>query len=162
MEFYFDLPPQNHKSLSQFIRDLPVLPQYRKPAGVFVTLSQKGHPRACWGNVFPEHHNLVESTAYATIGALTKDYRYKPINSAEYPKLKAQVTVVTAIEPISSINGQNPRRDGLMVRAGGKSGVILPGETVDATYQLVQGKLKAGIQPNQTCQLYRIKTEIYE
>lgn len=162
MEFYFDMPATSHRSINKFIRDLAVSPPYRKTGGVFVTLSQKGKPRACWGTVTPEHANLVEATVYATLGALTKDYRYKPINAHKWRKLKPQVTVITAIVPIAELGSQNPLRDGLMVRAGGKSGVLLPGEVIDATYQLVQCKLKAGIKANESCQLYRLKAEIYE
>lgn len=137
------------------------LPQ-RKPAGVFVTLSRGGKSRACWGSVYPQHPDVVESTVYATLGALTKEYRYRPITSGEWRTLKPQVTVVRAIEPITGLRGQNPLQDGLMVRAGGRSGVLLPGEARDAFYQLVQCKLKAGIHPGESYQLYRIIADVYQ
>lgn len=98
---------------------------------------------------------------YATLGALTKEYRYKPIRSGEWKKLKPQVTVVKALEPIHNLQGQNPLHDGLMVRQNGRSGVILPGEARDATYQLTLCKLKAGIQPGQKFQLYRMVADVY-
>jgi len=162
MEFYFETPTGSQKSLRNFIRDLPMKPQYKKSSGLFVTLSKSGRPRACWGSIYPEHPNLVEATVYATFGALTKDYRYKPIAASEWRGLKPQVTVITAAEPLSGIAGQNPLKDGLLVRAGGKSGVLLPGEVADATYQLVKCKLKAGIKAKEPCQLYRLKAQVYE
>jgi AMMECR1 domain-containing protein len=135
---------------------------FRKPAGVFVTLSSRGKTRACWGSIYPQSDSIAKSTVYATLGALTKEYRYAPIKAREWQKLQAQVTVIKEVEPISSFREVNPLRDGLIVRSGGKSGVLLPGEAVDAHYQLVACKLKAGIKPKEPCQLYRLRTEIYE
>jgi AMMECR1 domain-containing protein len=138
------------------------LDEYNKRAGVFVTLSINGKPRACWGSVFPTHANLAESTVFATIGALSKDYRYRPVRASEWRTLKPQVTIIDSVEPLASIALQNPLRDGLMLRSGNKTGVLLPGETTDAFYQLVRCKLKAGVHPGEPYQLYRLKAEIYE
>jgi uncharacterized protein (TIGR00296 family) len=136
--------------------------EYNKPAGVFVTLSANGKTRGCWGSVYPEHANLMESTIYATIGAITKDYRYKPIRSSEWQELKTQVTVIEQVVPIENIQSLNPLKDGLLIRAGHKSGVLLPGEAIDATYELVCCKLKAGIHRGEPYQLYKLKAAIYE
>ncbi len=158
------LRPSNLRggTLDEFIAGLAVSSQFRRAAGVFVTLSRGGKSRACWGSVFPEHPDLVKSTVYATLGALTKEYRYAPVRRNEWRLLKPQVTVVQSIEPISGLAGQNPLRDGLMVRSRGKAAVLLPGEARDAHYQLVQCKLKAGIKPGEPCQLYSIKAEVYD
>lgn len=162
MEFHFLEARAHSKSLDEFVRQLAV-PQYlRVKAGVFVTLSCNGKARACWGSLLPEHPDLVKSTAYATVAALTREYRYPPIKRSEWRALKGQVTVVRSLEPIDGLSGQNPLRDGLMVRLGGKAGLLLPGEARDAHYQLIACKLKAGIAPGQRCQLYRIKADIYE
>lgn len=150
------------ESIAEFAKNLPVSSRFRKPAGVFVTLSKNGKSRACWGNVFPQQGSIAQATVYATIGALTREYRYRPIESWEWKQLKPQITVVQSVDPITSIRFQNPLTDGLLVRSGGKAGVLLPGEALDAHYQLVQCKLKAGIQPGEPCQLYRLRTEIYE
>ncbi len=131
-------------------------------AGVFVTLSKNGKTRACWGSVNPEAPNVSAATANATIAALTKDYRYKPVRASEWAHLKAQVTVIKSVDPISNIRQFNPLQDGLMVRSGGKSGVLLPREAIDATYALVQCKLKAGIKVGEPFQMYRLKAQIYE
>lgn len=146
----------------QRIAAMTVAPPYDKPAGVFVTLSRAGKSRACWGSVYPRYRNVLEATMYATLGALTKEYRYPPISRGEWAALKPQVTVVKVIEPIDTLRGQNPLRDGLMVRSGARSGVILPGEARDATYQLVLGKLKAGLAPGQSYQMYRIIADVYQ
>lgn len=150
------------KTLEQFATEFPVRAQFRKPAGLFVTLSIKGKTRACWGSVYPEEDTIAKSTVYSTISALTKEYRYPPVRRSEWKRLKVQVTVIKGIEPIESISFQNPLRDGLLVRSGGRGGVILPGEAIDAHYQLVLCKLKAGIKSGDPCQLYRLRTDIYD
>jgi AMMECR1 domain-containing protein len=110
----------------------------------------------------PQYPNLVVGTVYTTESALSKEYRYKKIRANEWQLLKPQVTVVRSVEPIGSMAEQNPLMYGLMVRAGIRSAVILPGEAVDAHYQLVMCKLKAGIPSSQPCQLYRIKADVFK
>ncbi len=148
--------------LDNFASSFTTKKHFRQSAGVFVTLSRGGKTRACWGSIYPQADTIAKSTVYATIGALTKEYRFKPVVASEWKKLKTQVTVIKSVEAIPRISFQNPLRDGLLVRSGGKSGVLLPGEASDAHYQLVQCKLKAGIKTGEPCQLYRLRTEIYD
>lgn len=136
--------------------------RYPKPRGVFVTLSRNGKPRACWGSAYPQYKTVSEATVYATLGALTKEYRYPPIPKSEWPLLKPQVTVVKALQPVNRLAAINPLRDGLLVRQGSRAGVMLPGEARDATYMLVQAKLKASIGPKEKFQLYRIVADVYQ
>lgn len=165
MAYYFESIPKKGftaTSYQIFLKQLPSISSpYHRPAGVFVTLSLNGVTRACWGSAFPQQKTVTEATVYATLGALTKEYRYRPIRPNEWRQLKPQVTVIKALEPIHGLQGQNPLQDGLMVRQGGRTGVILPGEARDATYQLVLCKLKAGIQPGQKFQLYRMMADVY-
>jgi AMMECR1 domain-containing protein len=162
MAVYFGDKDAPAKSVDELADRLVVKKHFLKSGGVFVTLFKNGKTRACWGSVYPQAKNIAQGTIYATMGALTKEYRYKPISATEWKKLKVQVTVIKGVEPITSIAFQNPLRDGLLVRSGGKNGVYLPGEAADAHYQLVQCKLKAGIKSGEPCQLYRLRTEIYD
>lgn len=162
MTLYFEEKTGAAKMIRQYADNVKVRPEFQKPAGVFVTLSRKGKTRGCWGSIHPQHSSVAKSVVYATMGALGKEYRYKPIKPSETKFLKPQVTVVRAVEPVASISMVNPFRDGVLVRAGGKSGVILPGEASDAYYELVMAKLKAGIQPNEPCQIYKLKADIYD
>lgn len=151
-----------YKSFDELAQSFQVPAKFKKPSGLFVTLSRKGRTRACWGSMYPQYPNLVVGTVYTTESALSKEYRYKKIKANEWQLLKPQVTVVRGVEPIGSMADQNPLMYGLMVRAGSKSAVILPGEAVDAHYQLVMCKLKAGIPSSQQCQLYRIKADVFK
>lgn len=144
--------------------------------GVFVTLSKKGKTRACWGNLQGSSQNLVRDTIYTTMDALKKDYRHPQIKASEINFLKPQVTVIRKMESINSISELNPLKDGLMLRQGGRSGVVLPGEAYDSHHQLVMCKLKAGIassrgskgdnrngsRQGQNYQLYRLEADVFK
>lgn len=147
------------KSLASLVKSLPVHPIYKESKGLFVTLSKGGKTRACWGSINATEANLVRATVFTTEGALTKEYRFPPIKAQEVPSLKVQITVIERVEPVSKRSLQ-PLLDGLMVRSGGKSAVLLPGEASDPHYQVMQCKLKAGITPTEPCQIYRIKAHV--
>jgi len=161
MAVYFE-KPDAETLLASMLNERTKDSRYQKKAGVFVTLSRHGKSRACWGSIDPDGSDLVQSTVHATLEALNKEYRYKPVSAAEWKMLKPQVTIINEVEPITSIRSINPLRDGLLVRAGGRSGVLLPREATYAYYQMVQCKLKAGIKPGEPCQLFRLKAQIYE
>lgn len=153
---------KNSGAMLDIVNKLKVEPKFLAPAGVFVTLSKNGKTRGCWGSVYPRESNVARETVLATLGALSKEYRFKRISANELKTLKIQVTVVRELTAVTNIKSINPLKDGVMVRAGGRGGVILPGEAVDAYYELVLAKLKAGIKPDEPCQIYKIKAEIYD
>ncbi len=155
------LPDGKRKSLTQLTEDFSRGKVAGKPKGLFVTLSKDGKTRACWGSISPEYANLIASTVYTTEAALNKEYRFAQVKRSEVDHLKAQVTVVNSVDPIESIRELNPLRHGLFVRQGGRAAVLLPGECVDAHYQLVQCKLKAGIPVKSRCQMYRITADVF-
>lgn len=130
--------------------------------GVFVTLSKSGKTRACWGFIQPQNKNLIQDTIQATLGAVTKEYRYEPIKKSEIADLKVQVTIINSIRPIQSLTGQNALKSGLFLRAGNKSAVVLPGEALDAKYQLIMCQQKAGLKSGEKYQLYTLKAQIFK
>jgi len=148
-------------SLEKLANKFVVKSDHKRNAGLFITLIKDGDTRACWGSVNSSQRNLVQAAVYTTEDALTKDYRYSKIKKSEINQLIPQVTVVKKIIPINSIVSMQPLKQGLMVRAGGKGAVLLPGEASDPHYQLVKTKLKAGIPMSQPCQLYRIEADVY-
>lgn len=159
--WHFERGDKKFKSLDDFANSIPVSPQYRTSNGLFVTLSKNGKTRGCWGTVDPIQTDLVKATVYATENALTKEYRFSRIRRGEYKLLKPQVTVIRGMQPLPSGSRQNPLKYGLLVRSGGKGAVMLPGEARDGHYQIVQCKLKAGIQPSEPYQMYRIVADVH-
>ncbi|MDX2106138.1 MAG: AMMECR1 domain-containing protein [Candidatus Melainabacteria bacterium] len=138
--------------------------------GIFVTLSKKGKTRACWGNLQGSSQNLVRDTVFTTMDALKKDYRHPQIRASEVNFLKPQVTVIRKMQSINSVAELNPLKDGLMLRQGGRSGVVLPGEAYDSHHQLVMCKMKAGVSDkgiksrknSSSYQLYRLEADVFK
>lgn len=136
--------------------------------GVFVTLSKKGKTRACWGNLQGSSQNLVRDTVFTTMDALRKDYRHPQIRASEVNFLKPQVTVIRKMQSINTVAELNPLKDGLMLRQGGRSGVVLPGEAYDSHHQLVMCKMKAGVSNkgknnnSSSYQLYRLEADVFK
>jgi AMMECR1 domain-containing protein len=150
------------ESLAAFSSHFNIPTRFQKRAGIFVTLSKNGKTRVCWGTIEPLYANLVEGTIQTTALALGSEYRYSPLKASEIKDLKPQVTVIEKVVPITNLHSVNPLVDGLMVRLGTKTGVILPGEASDPYYQLMLCKVKARISPKQSCQLYRIIADVYK
>lgn len=149
-------------TLADLSESFEVPTDYKIPAGLFVTFYKDGKTRACWGSVQPIHPDLVKATVYTAEDALNKEYRHRPITRAELKDIKAQVTVIRQSVPIGSHHELNPLHDGLLLKARGKGAVILPGEASDPHHQIVMARLKAGVRPVESCELYRLKTDVYK
>ena len=149
------------KSLNTLVESFTVPNIYKQSKGLFVTLSKNGKTRACWGSINAQEGNLVKATIVTCEEALSKEYRYPPIKRSELDALKCQVTVVEKIEPVPRHATLNPLLDGLMVRSGAKAAVLLPGEASDPHYQVMQCKVKAGITPQEPCQIYRMRAHVF-
>lgn len=149
-------------TLADLSESFEVPTNYKIPAGLFVTFYKDGKTRACWGSVHQIHPDLVKATVYTAEDALNKEYRHRPITRAELKDIKVQVTVIRQSVPIGSHHELNPLHDGLLLKARGKGAVILPGEASDPHHQIVMARLKAGVRPVESCELYRLKTDVYK
>jgi len=143
--------------------------------GVFVTLKQfpSGELRGCIG--YPEPiMPLVLATIDAAISAATKDPRFYPLTPQELDSVTVEVTVLTPPEPIDVPPQQLPRaikvgRDGLIVRCGLASGLLLPQVPVEWGWNeeefLSQTCVKAGLPPNcwldPRCKFYKFQGQIF-
>ncbi|WP_456397887.1 TIGR00296 family protein [Desulfurobacterium sp.] len=144
--------------------------------GVFVTI--KTYPynqlRGCIG--FPEPvMPLIEATIEAAISAATKDPRFPPMTPEELDNVTFEVTVLTPPEPVEAPPEKLPEmikvgRDGLIVRCGFASGLLLPQVPVEWGWDekefLSQTCLKAGMPPdcwkNPYCKIYRFQGQIFK
>lgn len=99
-------------------------------AGIFVTLNSKNDLRGCIG--FPLPRKIVQALPEAAIAAATQDPRFAPVEKAELDNITFEVTILT---PPSEIKVDNPEtlpskikvgRDGLIIKQGYHSGLLLP------------------------------------
>ena len=150
-------------------------PELYENRGVFVTLKTYPHKelRGCIG--YPEPiMPLALATIDAAISAATRDPRFYPVSVEELPKLLFEVTVLTPPQPIAVPPEELPRavkvgRDGLIVRCGYASGLLLPQVPVEWGWNeeefLAQTCVKAGLPPNcwldPRCQFYKFQGQIF-
>lgn len=125
-----------------------------RKAGVFVTINDPGGLRGCIGYpkaIMPLH----EAVCRAAVAAATEDIRFMPLRLEELGDVRFEVTVldepvlIRAKTPEEYINTILPGRDGLIVRRGDMSGLLLPQVATEygwSALQLLQNTCrKAGL-----------------
>ena len=134
--------------------------KYSQPMGVFVTLKNRvNHQlRGCIGLPYPVMP-LWQAVIDAAISAAFKDPRFIPIGSLE--ELNDTILELTILTPPEEVKVPDKRmlpevikvgRDGLIVEALGRSGLLLPQVPVEHGWDermfLAQTCLKAGLPPD--------------
>ncbi|RMF84318.1 MAG: AmmeMemoRadiSam system protein A [Nitrospirae bacterium] len=137
-------------------------PEWHRRAPVFVTLrTPSGELRGCIGSLEPLTGNLAAETIDRAIAAATGDPRFAPVGPGEVEDLEVEVSILSPLEPVPSLEALDPARYGVVVEAGGRRGVLLPGiEGIDTPEQQVAiARRKAGIGPTEPVRLYRFTVE---
>ena len=100
-------------------------------SGVFVTLNNPLGLRGCIGYPLPDK-KLFNALEEAAIAAAIEDPRFPPVKSEELKSIKFEVTILTPPEtifvdkPEEYLSKIKVGRDGLIVRNGFNSGLLLP------------------------------------
>lgn len=141
----------------------PVPPEFAGEAGAFVSFKKDGHLRGCIGTTAPTRRNVVQEVAYNAVSAGTQDPRFYPIRLDELDELSVSVDVLMPPEPIQGLDQLGVKKYGVIVRRGGRSGLLLPDlEGVDTPQQQVEiAKQKAGIDPDEEAKLERFEVIRY-
>ena len=108
-------------------------------SGVFVTLNNPIGLRGCVGFALPDK-KLYNALVDAAISAATEDPRFPPVTAKELEEITFEVTVLTPPEVIHVLDTvEYPSRikvgkDGLMVKHGSNSGLLLPQVPVEYSW----------------------------
>lgn len=154
------------KSLEAFVESgqrlqlpQPLPEEMNYAAAAFVSLKKDGQLRGCIGTLQPVRANLAMEIQENAISAGSQDYRFSPVQEEELPELVYSVDVLGQPEPIDSISQLDPKRYGVIVRHGGRSGVLLPDlEGIDTPEQQVEIAMqKAGIRAGTKVDLERFE-----
>lgn len=132
-------------------------------AGVFVSLKKFGDLRGCIGTTAPTTASLADEIIQNAISAGTQDPRFNPVTADELDDLVYSVDVLGEPEPIKDRRELDPAVYGVIVRSGGRSGLLLPAlegvETVEE--QLAIACRKAGISHDENYSIQRFKVKRY-
>ena len=114
---------KNHK-IPEIDKDI-LSPYLSTAAGAFVTLKEKGELRGCVGSFQPSQplYSIIQSMAVA---AATQDSRFEPVNPSEIDHLKIEISVLTPLKKIKSIDEIVLGKHGIYIVKGDQSGTFLP------------------------------------
>ena len=101
---------------------MPVLEQ---PCGAFVTLNKNGRLRGCIGH-FGEDAPLHATVAEMARAAAFEDPRFPRLRADELPDVDIEISVLTPMRRIQSLDEFELHRHGLYIRKGRRSGTFLP------------------------------------
>ncbi len=119
------------KTKNKMMLDKDFEEAFSSNAGVFVTLNHKSNLRGCIGYPLPDK-KLYNALQEAASSAATEDPRFPSVAFEELDQITFEVTVLT---PPQEIEVSDPQeypskvkvgRDGLIVKSGFNSGLLLP------------------------------------
>ncbi|MBI2214570.1 MAG: AmmeMemoRadiSam system protein A [Acidobacteria bacterium] len=139
-----------------------------RPAGAFVTLTIDGDLRGCIGTLDasrPLHRAVSESA----VSAAMRDPRFPPLTPGELESVRLEISVLGDFVPVLDPTDIVIGRDGLMIRAGGRSGLLLPQVPVEHGWDVMTFLerlcVKAGLPPGSwrrsDCMLERFPAEVF-
>jgi len=160
------------EAVENYIREKKVispegkLPQeFKGRAGVFVTIMERKELRGCIGTYLPTQDNIAQEIIQNAIAAAVEDYRFSSIHKEDLASLSYSVYILSAPVIIKDKNELNPRKFGIIVKAGRRSGLLLPDlEEVDTVdQQIAIACQKGGIDPEkERIDIYKFTAEKYE
>ncbi len=106
---------------------LPKVPTGRleQPFGAFVTLKQNGQLRGCIGRL-DAAAPLRDTIAQMAQAAAFEDPRFPSLTLEEFEGLDIEISILSPIEPCPDTDLIEIGRHGLIMRSGGRSGLLLP------------------------------------
>jgi len=117
--------------------------------GAFVTLYLHGRLRGCIGRT-ESSLALSETVAQCAISASLHDPRFEPLQRDEIEDLEIEVSVLSALQPITA-SAIEIGRHGLLVCSGGRRGLLLPQVAAERSWSverfLEETCRKAGLSP---------------
>ena len=93
--------------------------------GVFVTLKKEGKLRGCIGRFNPSAP-LSLTLPEMAVAAATKDSRFNPVTLDELDKIDIEISVLTPLKRIGSIDEFELGKQGIYIKKGLNSGTFLP------------------------------------
>ncbi len=140
----------------------------KKPLGAFVTLKIDDKLRGCIGRFMP-NQPLYQVVQDMTVAAATQDPRFIPVSTQELKLITIEISVLTPLKPISSLDQIIIGKHGIYCKQGFNSGTLLPQVATENNWDVEQFvgyccKYKAGLNWDcwKTAQLYTYEAIVFD
>ncbi|MGI6131566.1 MAG: AmmeMemoRadiSam system protein A [Bacillota bacterium] len=159
------------QAVEEYVRHRKIMPApeplpegMERAAGVFCSIHKGGQLRGCIGTTEPVRASIAEEIISNAISAAMRDPRFEPVEEGELDDLVFSVDVLSEPEPISGPDELDPARYGVIVRRGGRVGLLLPDlDGIDTVQEQVGiARRKAGIGEREPVELARFEVTRYE
>jgi AmmeMemoRadiSam system protein A len=124
---------------------------FGQPRGLFVTLRLRGELRGCIGTLAPDG-DLSRMVPKFALRAAFGDPRFPPLSATELDDIDIEISVLTAPAPLENPEALEIGRDGLILEARGRSGLLLPQVATEWGFDrerfLAEVCRKAGLPPD--------------
>lgn len=143
--------------------------ELKRPSGAFVSLHDEGGGlRGCIGSIHAVAP-LAHAVASSAVNAAFRDPRFPPVRHDELASLHIEISVMSPIEPVTSIEEIEVGRDGLIISRGSRAGLLLPQVATDYAWDretfLGQTCIKAGLPKDcwrsADCRIERFSAEVF-
>lgn len=143
-------------------------PKLKEKRGAFVTLKKAGMLRGCIGLIYPIKP-LYQTVAEMAIASAVDDPRFPPLSLEELPLIEIEISVLSPLERVKSIEEIEVGKHGLYIRRGPFAGLLLPQVAAEYNWDretfLQHTCLKAGLpsyawQDGDT-EIYKFTAEVF-
>ena len=140
----------------------------KNPGAAFVTLKESGELRGCVGYT-EAVRPLYQTVSQCAVHAAVEDPRFNPVGASELPQISIEISVLTPMQLVDSLDSVQVGRDGLLIRMGRRSGLLLPQVASEfgwsRTQFLEHTCQKAGLASNSyllpEATLFRFQAEVF-
>jgi len=133
------------------IEKYELTPKLKTPTATFVTLKIKGELRGCIGSLSPSEP-LYLSVHHNAINAAQQDYRFRPVGKAELAVISVDVSILSPIREIPSLDDFKLGQQGIILEKGMARSVFLPEVALEQKWTkeqtLTHLAQKAGLEPD--------------
>lgn len=138
-------------------------PRGSPPQACFVSLKMResNRLRGCIGTLVPAKPWVEEEVVTNSVAAATRDPRFTPVRPEELHGLSISIDLLSAPEPVASPDELDAGRFGVIVRAPGRCGVLLPAlpgvESVEAQIAICREKGRIGEREPVTLERFTVQ-----
>ncbi|MDD5427462.1 MAG: AmmeMemoRadiSam system protein B [candidate division Zixibacteria bacterium] len=146
----------------------PEANRLNREQGAFVTIKIDGQLRGCIGQI-RARDPLYKVVADMARAAAFEDPRFPALSREEFDRLDFEISVLSPLERVREISEIKVGRDGLMIKLGMHSGLLLPQVAAEYGWDVIefleQTCLKAGLSKNsfkdKFAELYKFTADVF-